>query len=78
MAMFDYASGMDYATRKGREEGRQEGEAIGKQEGEQTTTLKHILSLSSKNKSTEEISDLLDLPIEYVRDVLNNEKTERS
>jgi predicted transposase/invertase (TIGR01784 family) len=59
MAMFDYASGMNYAARKG--------EAI----GEQKTTLKHVLNLSSKNKSIEEISDLLDLPIEYIREILN-------
>jgi predicted transposase/invertase (TIGR01784 family) len=59
MALMDYVSGMNTA--------RREGIAI----GEQTALTKYVLKLFQKGKSVEEISDLTDLSIEEVNNILN-------
>jgi predicted transposase/invertase (TIGR01784 family) len=72
LALMDYVSGINHARR----EGMQEGMAIGKQEGmvigEQKALSEYVFKLSGKGRSIEEISELTDLSVEEVNEVLNN------
>jgi hypothetical protein len=68
MAVMDYTSGINNATRKGFAMGEQSGIAI----GEQRAQINYILKLSPKNKSVAEIAELTDLPVKEVNHILNN------
>jgi predicted transposase YdaD len=60
--------GMVIGEQKGMVIGKQEGIAIGKQEA----LSEYVFKLSGKGKSIEEISELTDLSVEEVNEVLNN------
>jgi predicted transposase YdaD len=60
--------GMAIGEQKGMVIGKQEGIAIGKQEA----LSEYVFKLSGKGKSIEEISELTDLSVEEVKEVLNN------
>ena len=67
LAEMDRVCGVNYA--------RREGMAIGEQRGEQKALSQYVFKLSQKGKSTAEISELIDLPLEEVNRILNNELT---
>jgi predicted transposase/invertase (TIGR01784 family) len=83
MAMMDYTSGINSATRKGfalgeqrgiaigEQRGEQRGIAIGEQRGEQRAQANYVLKLSRKGRSVEEIAELTDLPVEEVNRMLS-------
>jgi predicted transposase YdaD len=79
MALMDYTSGINNATRKGEQRGEQRGIAIGEQRGiaigeqrgEQRAQINYVLKLSRKNKSVAEIAELTDLPEDEVNRILN-------
>jgi predicted transposase/invertase (TIGR01784 family) len=72
MALMDYTSGINNATRKGIAIGEQKGIAIGEQRGMQKERRNFVLNLSKKNKSVSEIAELTGLPEEEVNHILNN------
>ena len=82
LAEMDRVCGVNYARREGITIGKREGITIGEQRGialgEQKALSEYIIKLSQKGKSTKEISELIDLPLEEVNRILNNELTIRS
>jgi predicted transposase/invertase (TIGR01784 family) len=72
MALMDYTSGINAATRKGIAIGEQRGEQRGMQKGLQQAQVNYVLKLSRKSKSVEEIAELTDLTVEEVNHILNN------
>jgi predicted transposase/invertase (TIGR01784 family) len=72
MALCDYTSGINAATRKGMEKGIAIGEQRGLQKGLQQAQADFVLRLSRKNRPVEEIAELTGLPAEEVNHILNN------
>jgi predicted transposase YdaD len=68
--------GMAIGKQEGMVIGKQEGMVIGKQEGiaigKQEALSEYVFKLSGKGRSIEEISELTDLSVEEVKEVLNN------
>jgi predicted transposase/invertase (TIGR01784 family) len=64
MAMLDFNSSVNAATRKGL--------AMGEKKGLQKAQVNFVLKLSGKNKSAEEIAELTDLSVEEVNKILGN------
>jgi predicted transposase/invertase (TIGR01784 family) len=68
--------GMVIGEQKGMAIGKQEGMAIGEQKGiaigKQEALSEYVFKLSGKGRSIEEISELTDLSVEEVNEVLNN------
>jgi predicted transposase YdaD len=82
LAEMDYRNGINYARSEGRQEGiaigEQTGLLIGEQKGiaigKQEALSEYVFKLSGKGKSIEEISELTDLSVEEVNEVLNSRK----
>jgi hypothetical protein len=82
LALMDYVSGINHARREGMQEGmvigEQKGMAIGEQKGiatgEQKALSEYVFKLSGKGKSIEEISELTDLSVEEVNEILNKRR----
>jgi predicted transposase/invertase (TIGR01784 family) len=66
--------GHQQGHQQGHQEGHQEGHQQGHQEGEEKKERNMVLKLAKKGKSSQEISDLLDIPIEKVIDMLENQQ----
>jgi predicted transposase/invertase (TIGR01784 family) len=70
-ARYDYTSGINNATRKGKE-GIAIGEQRGLQKGLQQAQINDVLKFFQKNKSVAEIAELTDLSVEEVNHILNS------
>jgi predicted transposase/invertase (TIGR01784 family) len=67
MRIQDARGEKELAHEQGREEGREEGKEIGKEESQKEMVIKLYL----KGKKTEEVSDLLDIDIVRVQQIIN-------
>jgi predicted transposase/invertase (TIGR01784 family) len=67
MALLDYTSGINNATRKGIAIGEQRG----MQKGMQQTQANYVLKFSQKGMPVEEIAELTDLSVEEVNRIFN-------
>ncbi len=60
----------EHAQTVGREEGRVEGRVEGKVEGKEETEIGHVLSIHKKGYSLSQISDLLNISLEKVVEII--------
>jgi predicted transposase/invertase (TIGR01784 family) len=72
MAIIDYTSGINNATRKGEQRGLQKGLQQGLQQGIQQMQANYVLKSSQKGMSVEDIAELVGLSAEEVNSILNN------
>lgn len=66
----DVVQGQLFALKKGRAEGRAEGHAEGRAEGEDKKEREMVLKLHQKQKSAPEISELLEIPLDRVQQII--------
>ncbi|SMG51771.1 hypothetical protein SAMN06275492_1581, partial [Dethiosulfovibrio salsuginis] len=64
--------GLQRGIKQGKQEGRQEGRQQGKQEGRQEGVIQAVIKMLEKNTDPQTISNLLDLPLEKVKDISDN------
>ena len=66
--------GENIGLNKGREEGRQVGRNEGQQEGQINTLTNNILKMNIKGFSAQDISNILDVEIDFVNNVIAKNK----
>ena len=62
------------AIKLGEEQGEKRGEERGEKRGEKKITRRYVLKMLSKGMSIEEISNLIDEPIEEIRSIIVSEE----
>ena len=71
---YNEAETMNMFKEEGREEGREEGLEEGREEGREAERVETVEKLIRKGKNIEEIADLLDLSLDFVREISCNLK----